>query len=299
MNFFRGLFKDFPAPAQLVFLLMFVVVGSVAGTLLAFVLAAGFNPASIQEFSQSLTTNAALAREAQFISQLFTFVIPPLVCAWIFSENAADYLALRRPKNFGAIAWAALSVLFMLPVLNFAYELNMQLQLPESLKFIENKIQAMEEAANRAIDLILNTDSMAVFAVNVFIVAVFAAFGEELLFRGALQTIFGKMIGNHHAVIWIVAAIFSAIHLQFYGFLPRLLLGAWLGYLLFYTRSLWVPIIAHFFNNFAAIAQNQYFKDDAAALDRLNSIGTSDTWWLSAASAALFIFAAQKIVKKS
>ena len=76
-----------------------------------------------------------------------------------------------------------------------------------------------------------------------------AGLSEEMLFRGAmLPTMQDSRLGTH-AVVWLVAIIFSAIHLQFYGFIPRMLLGVWLGYLLVWTRSLWVPIIAHTLNN--------------------------------------------------
>jgi len=77
--------------------------------------------------------------------------------------------------------------------------------------------------------------------------------GEELLFRGVVQRILTEMTRNHHWGIWLSAALFSALHLQFFGFIPRLLLGAIFGYLLVWSGSLWLPILAHFVNNAGAV----------------------------------------------
>jgi membrane protease YdiL (CAAX protease family) len=84
-------------------------------------------------------------------------------------------------------------------------------------------------------------------------IAVLPAVGEELLFRGVIQKLFSKITRSHHWGIWISAILFSALHLQFYGFIPRLLLGAMFGYLLVWSGSLWLPILAHFINNAAAV----------------------------------------------
>jgi membrane protease YdiL (CAAX protease family) len=84
---------------------------------------------------------------------------------------------------------------------------------------------------------------------NIFMIAVLPALGEELLFRGVIQRIFTSWIRNYHWGIWIAAFLFSAMHMQFYGFLPRMALGAMFGYLLVWTGTMWVPILAHFVNN--------------------------------------------------
>ena len=80
-------------------------------------------------------------------------------------------------------------------------------------------------------------------------VAIVPAIGEELLFRGLIQKYFRQIFGNPHAAIWVTAILFSAFHLQFYGFLPRMLLGAFFGYLFYFSRNLGYAIIAHFINN--------------------------------------------------
>ena len=86
-----------------------------------------------------------------------------------------------------------------------------------------------------------------------FLIAVIPAIGEEFVFRGILHKVFRQWTGNAHIAVWISAFLFSAMHMQFYGFLPRLFLGAVLGYMLVSTGNIWVPVLAHFFNNTAAV----------------------------------------------
>ena len=87
------------------------------------------------------------------------------------------------------------------------------------------------------------------FLVALTVAAIAPAVGEELLFRGLLQPQLQKLTNNPHWGIWLCAILFSAIHLQFVGFLPRMLLGALLGYLLWWSGSLWLPILIHFLFN--------------------------------------------------
>ena len=89
--------------------------------------------------------------------------------------------------------------------------------------------------------------------INLVVMAVVPAIGEEFLFRGLLQRLFTSFFKNRHASIWVTAAIFSAIHMQFYGFLPRMMIGAMLGYMLVWSGSIWVPVTAHFINNALAV----------------------------------------------
>ena len=80
-----------------------------------------------------------------------------------------------------------------------------------------------------------------------------AGLSEEIFFRGFIQRLFIENKLNHHLAIWFTAILFSAIHLQFFGFVPRVLLGAVLGYLYFYSGNLWLSIIAHTVNNGFAV----------------------------------------------
>ncbi|GAB2620154.1 CPBP family intramembrane glutamic endopeptidase [Belliella aquatica] len=126
---------------------------------------------------------------------------------------------------------------------------NANVQFPDFLSSLEEKMRAMEDSAMVLTKYITDFDSFAEFLMGILVIGVFAGLGEELLFRGVLQPKLHLYTGNAHVGVWLTAFIFSAIHFQFFGFFPRVLLGAVFGYLYLYSGSLIYPIIAHVLNN--------------------------------------------------
>jgi len=114
---------------------------------------------------------------------------------------------------------------------------------------MENWMRTMEDAAELMVGKFMKVEGISGLLFNVFMIAMLPALGEELMFRGVIQRIFSNWTKNYHWGIWIAAFLFSAMHIQFYGFLPRMALGAMFGYLLVWTGTMWVPILAHFVNN--------------------------------------------------
>ena len=110
----------------------------------------------------------------------------------------------------------------------------------------------MEDMAAQMMELFVNTDSIVQLFINIFVIAIIPGFCEELMFRGWIQRSLIKR-NNPHVAIWVTAIIFSAIHFQFYGFIPRMILGAILGYAYYYTGTLWASIIMHALNNTVAV----------------------------------------------
>jgi membrane protease YdiL (CAAX protease family) len=128
------------------------------------------------------------------------------------------------------------------------------------------------------------------FIYNLLIMAVIPAIGEELLFRGVIQQQLHFRLKNPHMAIWITAMLFSAIHMQFYGFIPRMLLGAFFGYLMVWTQSLWVPVLAHFLNNAGAVSM-QYFLGAELTEEKIDTFGTvTDDWIYLVISGMALIF---------
>jgi membrane protease YdiL (CAAX protease family) len=121
-----------------------------------------------------------------------------------------------------------------------------------------------------------------------------AALGEEIFFRGVLQSLFERYLGNSHAAIWIAAAIFSFIHFQFYGFFPRLLLGAFFGYLYVWFRTIWVPIVAHFFNNGWTLTMHYMYQQKQIDIDP-EQMGTLIPWWSALVSLILVAFYVKRL----
>lgn len=125
------------------------------------------------------------------------------------------------------------------------------------------------------------------------------AITEEFFFRGALQRLIGKWNPNPHFVIWSAAILFSAFHLQFYGFIPRMLLGAYLGYLLLWTRSIWIPVFAHFINNATAVIgmSDKNLRESALVTGEIPTDQIFQYGIAAAISLILFIFLNQYLKK--
>ena len=126
---------------------------------------------------------------------------------------------------------------------------NQSWQLPDILSELEKWIKEKEDLAAHITEQFMTMPTVWDFLTTLAVVAIIASIGEEFLFRGLLQPQLQNLFGNPHAGIWMAALLFSFFHLQFYGFVPRLLLGALFGYLYVFSGKLWVPIFAHFVNN--------------------------------------------------
>ena len=111
---------------------------------------------------------------------------------------------------------------------------------------------ALEQQTNNITEAMLSVNTIWGLIANIVVIALEAAICEELFFRGVVQRIFTGAF-NYHIAVWLTAILFSAIHLQFGGFIPRLILGVSFGYIAIWSRSLYPSIIAHFTNNGIAV----------------------------------------------
>ncbi len=300
--FLKGVFKDSPFIAQLVVVITLSFIGVIAAMTICSALIlyqCGFSIEAVTDVLNHQEEYPSMMRTIQFFSALGAFVFPAIWAGYLFSEDKKIYLHTDTPVPYSTLVWTVLSMVFAIPVLNFTLDLNQQLVLPEGLKALEEWMKQSEEAMAKATEAMMYAENLKALLFNIIIIAVFAGIGEEFMFRGVLQNIFRKAIKNEHVVIWVVAVIFSAIHFQFYGFVPRLLMGAYFGYLLYYTKSIWVPVLAHFTNNFIGVMTFYYFQDDIDKMKEMDALGTGSTWWLAVASIALWLWAFWQIQKKS
>ncbi|NVO12046.1 MAG: CPBP family intramembrane metalloprotease [Bacteroidales bacterium] len=181
----------------------------------------------------------------QICQAIGLFIVPGFLLSIYFSSKPKDYLGFKKINiNLGFLT--ALTVLFAYPAINLLASLNEQINLPEWMNGMEEKAQMLTKA-------FMQVNSFGGVLVNIFMIAILPAIGEELIFRGILQRLFSELTGKTLWGIIISAALFSAMHLQFQGFIPRFALGVLFGYLLVWSGSLWLPIIAHFINNSIAI----------------------------------------------
>lgn len=238
-----------PAFFQLFLLLAFMLAGAVLSSGLGmglFYLAYGF--------STPLATHPDGLRLVQLLSALGIFLLPALALAWLCGTSVGSYLSFRRIADPRAWLLTLLSLLLFSPFITWTGSLNQSMRLPEFLAPVEQWMRTQETAAEELTRLLIGHDpSLPVLLFNLVVVAVAAGLTEEFLFRGALERIISRWTANPHLTIWIAAALFSAFHFQFFGFLPRLLLGAYFGYLLYWGRSIWLPVFAHFTNNALAV----------------------------------------------
>ena len=213
---------------------------------------AGFLAASIVS---SLVINQGML--AMLTAQdILAFIAPALLAMAIFYFRPLHAMRLDRAPGWTAIIIVVLFYIISLPAMNWLVELNKSMSLPAWMSGIEQAMLKAEEAAAEITKQLLDFQSIGMLIACIFVVGFMAGLSEEILFRGAmLRTMQDSRMGTH-AAVWITAIIFSAFHMQFYGFVPRLLLGVWLGYLLVWTRSLWVPIIAHTLNNATVVVMS-------------------------------------------
>lgn len=181
-------------------------------------------------------------RNVEVLQDLLVFVIPTIIFSFLVSRNRLQYLQMNKMGNLRLLLLGAVTMLASIPLINFLGELNQMIPLPDFLQHLEQEGDALEAAFEQQHTI---HDLLS----NLFVMALFAGFSEELFFRAGLQKILIKMAKNIHIGIWLTAAIFSAIHLQFSGFIPRMLLGVFLGYLYVWSGSLWVSVFAHFMFN--------------------------------------------------
>ena len=180
------------------------------------------------------------------------FIFPAIAFGMLVSTRWAWQLGFRKPNSRIVLA-AVVMIIFALPLINVLAWLNEQMVFPEFLKGLEHVFAGLEESAAKLTKALTEQSNPIILVGNILTIALLPALGEEMVFRGALIPILKKWTHSVHWAVWISAILFSAMHLQFYGFVPRTVLGAVLGYLFVWSGSLWVPILAHFANNATAL----------------------------------------------
>ncbi|MES2388967.1 MAG: CPBP family intramembrane glutamic endopeptidase [Bacteroidota bacterium] len=195
------------------------------------------------------------------------FILMPLVVNRLYDKLPARAFSpeLRFP---GLVIPATIfALLFFLPFDGFIVEWNRNLAFPEFMRGFADWAREAEDKATKMTEMITGLDSLPELALGMLVVAVIPAIGEELFFRGVLQTRLRLLTGNVHAGIWLSAFLFSAIHMQFFGFVPRMLLGLMFGYIYAGSGNLVLPMIAHFVNNGLTLLSMYLYKHKLISLD--------------------------------
>ena len=224
-----------------IFLLFFIVVTYVCTFLMA-----------------KMTNETASLRIATLLQDIFIFILPAVVTALMMTRLPARFLFIDNVPQLWSTILAIATLFVAMPWMNVLIEWNESFTFPESMKEIGESLRATEDAAAEFVKKMLKGSSIGSLLVSVCIIGILAGLSEELFFRGTLLRLFFQTRMNPHIAIWSVAVIFSLMHFQFFGFIPRLVLGAYFGYLVYWTRNLWIPIIVHAINNSTVVVTQWY-----------------------------------------
>ncbi len=250
---------------QLVMLVAILGVAYVIGNILtlAGALATGMD---LETLMQGLSEDSPASdrnsiRYLLLVTHLMVFILPAIVFGYIFYRNRSWWFyKMEKMPSIVHLGLAVLIIFCAFPLVQYTYFLNKMIPLPSIL--IE-----MEEMAMQLTESLLVMDTPWELILNLIVVAVIPGIGEELIFRGGIQQLLGKIMKNQHVVIWLTAFFFSAFHLQFQGFIPRMLLGGVLGYLFYWSGSLWVAMFAHFVNNGTQVLMQYLFAHKISELN--------------------------------
>ena len=169
--------------------------------------------------------------------------------------------------------WPLLLLAIMVAIMGLAVvisplaEWNAGFQFPDWMSGFGRWVRETEAMGEAIVKTITNNMTPLTFIFTFLVVAIIPAFGEELVFRGLIQTELQRAVRNPHVAIWVTAILFSAFHLQFLGFVPRMKIGAFLGYLYFWSGNLWIPILGHFFNNGLQLIGLYLYQKEIIAFD--------------------------------
>ena len=287
----KGIFKEKSSTRKLgiLFLLMFVSV--ILHTLLAQAVIVSFTDLTLIAVSMMQFTNQSEIDAVKFIQMLSAiglFITPTLLYGYLCDFDFKLNLNFNRQSLLLAIA----IMLLINPFISFIYEWNKSFNIPDWMLVFDDN-------AENITNYFLKMNTLGDLFFNLLVIAIIPAIGEELLFRGYLQQKMTQWLGKPNVAIIITAILFSAIHMQFQGFLPRFALGMLLGYLFYWSSSLWLPIIGHLLNNAMSVTLSYPTFSDYAYITE-----NTATWqqaFFSFMAVGLLVFLLQKnlSIKKS
>ncbi len=229
-----------------------------------------------------------LMKVSQLFSVIVLFVVPAFIYAYVFSPEKISILKLR-PTQWVYVGLVFAAFVAALPAIGVMAKWNSAITFPEPLKGLELLLKNAEKNAENITLAFLQMDNVFDLLINLIVIALAAAVSEEIFFRGVIQTHLLKITKNIHVSVWIASILFSALHGQFFGFFPRMFLGAMLGYFFVYSGSLWIPMIGHFLNNGIQVVIT-YFMLQTHTIQEVKDMNVGgDLIWLGVLSALVTI----------
>jgi membrane protease YdiL (CAAX protease family) len=254
-----------PSPAIQLILFIGITIGAILlGYLLgALVIFAVYGLETLMQLAQLNLSNADTINALwilQVVSTTIPLFIAPVFFANVIVKQPREYLspALNFPPLLLVLVFCIMFI--SSPLIEFLANINQKMSFPPSLKFIYDWMREKEDTAQKLTGILLKMKTVGSMIRNVIIVGLLTAVAEEFMFRGVIQTIFTRWTKNYHAAIWITAILFSSFHMEFFGFLPRMALGALLGYMVAWSGSIWPAVWGHFINNGTAVVVTYLYQ---------------------------------------
>jgi len=264
---------------QLIFMVFLMLAGFLIFSFLGFLIAMPLFHVNLFDLTSVMNNmenpaNIRILKYLQFIQSVSLFVIPPFIFILLTGEKVSQYFGFKIKAGHLAYLFVIIIMLSLIPVNNFLANWNSQIRLPNALTGLEKTLRDMEQSADNLTRIFLKMDNTGAYMVNLVIIAVIPAIGEELSFRGVFQPLFIRWTRNVHVGIFLTGFFFSFFHFQFFGFFPRWLLGVLFGYIFYWSRTIWLPVFAHFLNN--GIAVTAYWLYGSETVEKkIDTFGTS------------------------
>lgn len=268
----QGKYKDISNLRKVFLLLVFIFVGTVAASFAAL----GLKLLNLDEVTYLKTS--------QVLSLIGLFIFPAVSSAYLFSDNWKKFLYLDQPVRIDKLLYTGVLALTMQPFLSWIVYWNNQIKLPAFLSGVETWMQNMEAQMNDTVQLLLVTNSFGTFLVNVLIIAVLTAIGEEFFFRGTLQRMLTDATKKPYLAAIVIGILFSIIHFQFYGFFARAFMGIFFGIMVVNSKSLLLPIVAHAVNNAYGVFMYYYCTKNDIPIETFDNPSEPPTLWIVAIS---------------
>lgn len=256
-------------------LLLFVFIGMFVGQFIGLLAmlpfaGVGLEALSSPNFLSDMMTNPAYKRAIMIMNAsvaICAFIVAPLVYLYAYAKKPLSIFFNNNNIITIPLLLTIFIVVAFMTVNSIFIEWNAKMELPEFLGGFEAWAKRLEEQAQVLTQMMTRFDNKVDFALALIVIGLVPAVGEELLFRGLIQNQLLGIAKNAHVAIWLAAIIFSAFHFQFYGFVPRVLLGALFGYLYYWSGNLLVPIVAHLINNGLTLLLLYMYQHGAIVFD--------------------------------
>ncbi len=197
----------------------------------------------------------------QILSTTLPIFVASVVFAYLIVKDPTEYL--KPTFKIPSLLWLVVFCVMIIstPLIEFLSNFNQRLELPHFLDGVQRWMRETEDQAQKLTAVLLQMKTIPSMIFKLIVVGLLTAIVEEFMFRGCIQTIFTKWTKNYHIAIWVTAALFSAFHIEFFGFLPRMLLGVLFGYFVVWSGSIWTAVWGHFINNGTAVVASYMYQN--------------------------------------